>query len=205
MIWANTLDFCPCCPISYSRLVKVNSHCVHQWAFVLAIILLTVSHSCTHTEFLRRYSDFHAYPLVSRPSLVYLWCHVHLSLPPPPCALSMLCQSEWLGAIFNTVSSSQPIKPRLTGNSIADPAVREWGEREGYYTSQMCTMQLCQESQPFSNCAFTLTGPWQILTLIQGSCLPIFFWYVIAAALPQDDLTSFKTYFFFFFFFLRVI
>lgn len=36
-----------CCPISYSTLLRGNSHCVHQWACVLTITLHPLPHSCT--------------------------------------------------------------------------------------------------------------------------------------------------------------
>lgn len=90
---------------------------------------------------------------------------IFLCLPHP--LLCECCVSQ-RGSVLFSAQSPGVDKACVTGNSFAEPAVRERGAREGFYTTCMCTVQLCQESQPLSSCGFTLMRKWQSLTLIQG-------------------------------------
>lgn len=85
-----------------------------------------------------------------------------LILHPPRCPSSLSeCMSVRKAPCYFRHGLQEPIMPSATGNSFADHAVRDRGAREGFYTSCVCTMQLCQASQPFSSCGLTLTRTWQ--------------------------------------------
>lgn len=137
-----------CCPISYSRLARVNSQCVHQWACVLAITRRSVSHFSNHSEFHLPHSEFLSYP---HPPLVSCPPFLASSTPYLVNAVSVTGARRYFQH-----SLQEPIKSCATGNSFADLAVREQGVREGFYTPCMLTVQLCQESQTLSSCEFKL-------------------------------------------------